>query len=121
MLICVSKQLTLIGVKIMSKSDLVRALIAASKTEGNTSPGDTLITQVMTECGFGRQLARTYVKNNWDKVEAFVAVPVEVVTEEVTMDLPSALDKLELKRQRDRDRKRAQRTAAKAAKEAEIV
>jgi hypothetical protein len=55
----------------MKKSAAVRAMILKAKAQGLT-PVD-IVTEVMSELGFHRQLARAYINNNWSKVEA----PVE--------------------------------------------
>lgn len=55
----------------MKKSAIVRNMIANAKENGIGE--NDVILQVMAEIGFKRQLARAYVKNNWNKVE--VAAP----------------------------------------------
>lgn len=93
----------------MTKAELVRAMIYGAKAQGQTA--DALIAAVMEQFGFGRQLARTYIKNNWDKVAAPVVVAVETVVEQGKA----------LSMSKDAIRKREKRAAAKAAKEAAAV
>ena len=50
----------------MKKSELVRSMIAQAKASGLTA--DDVISAVMADIGFQRQLARAYVNNNWGKV-----------------------------------------------------
>ena len=90
----------------MTKAELVRAMIFGAKAQGQTA--DTLIGQVMEQLGFGRQLARTYIKNNWNKVV------VEVKVEETKPVKALSMSK-------DAIRKREKRAAAKAAKELAVV
>ena len=86
----------------MTKAELVRAMIYGGKSQGQTA--DTLVSQVMEQLGFGRQLARTYIKGNWDKV----VVEVKVETAKPAKALSMSKDAV---------RKREQRAAARAAKE----
>lgn len=55
----------------MKKSAIVRNMIANAKENG-ISENDVIL-QVMAEIGFKRQLARAYVKNNWNKVQVCAA------------------------------------------------
>ena len=84
----------------MKKSAIVRNMIATAKAQGLTA--QDIIGAVMEDLGFQRQLARAYVNNNWDKVEAPVA---------------AAAPKKELSMSKDAIRKREARAKAKAAKE----
>lgn len=84
----------------MKKSAIVRAMIVKAKAQGLT-PVD-IVTEVMSELGFPRQLARAYINNNWSKVEA--APAVEQPTKGPSMT-------------KDAIRKREARARAKAAKE----
>ena len=86
----------------MRKSDTVRALIEQAKMEGLELPNNALIQLVQDNTGFKRQLARAYIINNWNKVEAFTIVPVEHAKEV-------------LRRAKDAARKREARARAKAA------
>lgn len=80
----------------MTKAKQVRELIAKAKAKNTDA--EALIAKVVATFGFTRQLARTYIKSNWDKVEA------------------EGVDaKLAEKRARDAARKREKRAAAKAA------
>jgi trehalose-6-phosphate synthase len=56
----------------MKKSELVRMMIAQAKSNGLTA--EDVITAVMADIGFQRQLARAYVNNNWDKVTVVAKV-----------------------------------------------
>lgn len=84
----------------MKKSAVVRAMILKAKAQGLT-PVD-IVTEVMSELGFPRQLARAYINNNWSKVEA----PVELAQ---PTKGPSMT--------KDAVRKREARARAKAARE----
>jgi len=55
----------------MSKALQVREMIAQAKARGGDAV--SLIPAVM-QLGFKRQLARAYINNNWDSVEAAVIV-----------------------------------------------
>ena len=105
----------------MRKSDTVRALIAQAKTEGLELPNNALIQLVQDNTGFKRQLARAYIINNWNKVEAFTVVAVEHVQEAVPASEPELVpvltkeEKLAAKRARDAARKREARARAKLA------
>jgi len=109
----------------MKKSVLVRGIIAGAKASG-LSAAD-IIDAVMADTGFARQLARTYINNNWEKVTAStaVAVAVEAATEaagaaptEVPEVAPTEavveVDAAAAKREAANARKRAARAAAKA-------
>jgi hypothetical protein len=50
----------------LRKSDRVRARIALAKTASETQ--DVVIAWVIAELGMSKQLAKTYVKGNWNKV-----------------------------------------------------
>ena len=84
----------------MKKSEIVRNMIAEAKTQGLTA--QDIITAVMNDLGFKRQLARAYINNNWDKVNAAPKVEVRVGKE--------------LSMSKDAIRKREARARAKAAK-----
>ena len=84
----------------MKKSALVRNMIAQAKAQNLTA--QEIISAVMNDLGFQRQLARTYITNNWDKV----AAPVQPV---------AAVKGLSMSK--DAVRKREARARAKAAKE----
>lgn len=83
----------------MKKSAIVRAMIVKAKAQGLT-PVD-IVTEVMSELGFPRQLARAYINNNWTKV---AAPAVEQPAKGPSMT-------------KDAVRKREARARAKAAKE----
>ena len=89
----------------MTKAELVRAMIYGAKAQGQTA--DALIGAVMEQFGFARQLARTYIKNNWNKV-VFEQVVVEAVVE-------AAKPARTLSMTKDAIRKRELRAAKKAA------
>lgn len=94
----------------MSKAKQVRNMIAQAKAKG--LDGTALIGAVMAEFGFARQLARAYINNNWNKVEA---APIEApIVEDVKPAKALSMSK-------DAIRKREKRAAAKAAKEAAAV
>ena len=82
----------------MTKAQQVRAMIAQAKALQQTA--DDLLTQVMTELGFARQLARTYLKNNWDKVEAAVIAAVEARPKRALSMSKDAVRKRELRAQK---------------------
>ena len=63
----------------MSKANAVREIIAAFRNAGNTEINDTLITDVITATGHKRQLARAYIKGNWDKAIEMKVEPIVVV------------------------------------------
>ena len=85
----------------ISKAELVRAMIYGAKAQGQTA--DALIAAVMEQFGFARQLARTYIKNNWNKV-VFEQVVVEAAKPARTLSMT-----------KDAIRKRELRAAKKAA------
>ena len=85
----------------MKKSALVRNMIATAKAQGLTA--QDIVQAVMSDLGFQRQLARAYVNNNWDKVEAAA---------------PAAKG---LSMSKDAIRKREARAKAKAAREAALA
>jgi hypothetical protein len=64
----------------MKKSEIVRNMIAVAKSQGVDA--QEIINAVISDLGFQRQLARAYVTNNWNKVEAKPAVIAPAVTEE---------------------------------------
>lgn len=84
----------------MKKSAIVRNMIATAKAQGLSA--QDIITAVMSDLGFQRQLARAYINNNWDKVEVTVAA-----------EKPAKV----LSMSKDAVRKREARARAKAAKE----
>lgn len=92
----------------MKKSAIVRNMIATAKAQGLTA--QDIIGAVMNDLGFQRQLARTYVTNNWDKVTA--APAVEAAAPAVEAKPAKALSMT-----KDAIRKREARARAKAAKE----
>lgn len=106
----------------MKKSQQVRELIAAAKAAGQTQ--DSIIGAVMA-LDMQRQLARAYIKNNWDKVkvETTEQATAETSTDEQTRAAETVAEvteltpeqKLAIKRERDAQRKREKRAAAKAA------
>lgn len=87
----------------MSKAKQVREMIAQAKAKGVDV--QELISAVMERLGFGRQLARTYLLGNWDKVEA--AAPVETARANRALSMS-----------KDAVRKREQRAARRAAQAA---
>jgi hypothetical protein len=93
----------------MKKSAIVRNMIATAKAQGLTA--QDIIGAVISDLGFQRQLARTYVKNNWDKVAAAPAVAAAAPAVEAAA--PAA----GLSMSKDAVRKREARARAKAAKE----
>ncbi len=106
----------------MTKAELVRAMIFGAKAQGQTA--DALIAGVMEQFGFARQLARTYIKNNWDKVAAPVVVAVETVVAtaaEVAETAEPVKQSKTLSMSKDAIRKRLARARAAAAKAAQVV
>ena len=101
----------------MTKAELVRAMIFGAKAQGQTA--DALIAGVMDQFGFARQLARTYIKNNWDKVAAPIVVAVETV--ETAVEAVPAQQNKTLSMSKDAIRKRLARARAAAAKAAQAV
>jgi hypothetical protein len=102
----------------MTKAELVRAMIFGAKAQGHTA--DALIASVMEQMGFARQLARTYINNNWDKVTAPIVVTVETVVETAVEAVPAQQNKT-LSMSKDAIRKREARARAAAAKAAQVV
>ena len=51
----------------MKKSEMVREMIAVAKANGQD--GASILQAVMERTGLARQLARVYIKGNWDKVK----------------------------------------------------
>jgi len=88
----------------MKKSELVRAAIADAKAKKLSQ--EDVITAIREATGFGRRLARAYVLNNWDKVEA----PVAAVKAEKQLSMS-----------KDAIRKREARARAKAAQAAKAA
>lgn len=81
----------------MSKAKQVREMIADAKARGVNV--QELIGAVMERLGFGRQLARTYLLGNWDRVEA--AAPVETAKAKRALSMSkAAVRKRELRAQR---------------------
>jgi len=105
----------------MTKAELVRAMIFGAKAQGHTA--DALIASVMEQMGFARQLARTYINNNWDKVTAPIVVAVETVVEtvETAVEAVPAQQSKTLSMSKDAIRKREARARAAAAKAAQAV
>ena len=58
----------------MSNANKVREIIATAKAAGAIAMNDEIIADVRAATGFTRQLARAYVKGNWDKAQAQVQV-----------------------------------------------
>lgn len=78
----------------MTKSQQVRDMIAQAKAAGLTQVD--LILDVMAKFNFNRQLARTYINSNWDRVEA--AAPQAAAPRVLSMT-PSAIRKREARKQ----------------------
>jgi hypothetical protein len=72
----------------MKKSEIVRNIIARAQDEGWVA--EDVIAAVMNECGFKRQLARAYIKNNWNKTFQ-VETTEKVVEDEVEEDPVQAM------------------------------
>lgn len=98
----------------MKKSEQVRAAIADAKSKGLTQ--EDVITAIREATGFGRRLARAYVLNNWDKVEAAVAKPAKA---KKAVAAPAQGKQLSMSK--DAIRKREARARAKAAKAEEAL
>jgi len=106
----------------MKKSQIVRNMIANAKAQGIDA--QEIISAVISDLGFQRQLARAYVTNNWDKVESLaeaapaVAVesPVVAVESPVVAEEAPAADKAP-SMSKSAIQKREARARAKAAKE----
>lgn len=97
----------------MKKSELVRQAIADAKSKKLTQ--EDVITAIREATGFGRRLARAYVLNNWDKVEApKAAKKAPAKAAEVKSQKGLSMSK-------DAIRKREARARAKAAKAAEAA
>lgn len=90
----------------MTKAQQVRELIAAAKSQGRDAVSTIPAVMAM---GFKRQLARAYVRNNWNKVSP-AAQPARAVVEAANSK-PSK----QLSQSRDAVRKREARAAKKAA------
>jgi len=88
----------------MKKSQQVRELIARAKAQGVDA--DAIISEVMNDLGFKRQLARAYINNNWNRVEA---EHTQATAERALSMTPGAIRKREA-----RAAARAQKLAAHA-------
>lgn len=101
-----------------SKAHRVREIIAAAKAQGQDQV--SVIPAVMG-VGFARQLARAYIKANWDRAEAAVlaATPVAAPVEEPVA--PATKPARTLSMTPDAIRKREARARAAAAREAEMA
>ena len=98
-----------------SKAQRVRDIIAAAKSSGQDQV--SVIPAVMG-LGFARQLARAYIKANWDRAEAAVlAAPVAAAP---VAAAPAAKPARTLSMTPDAIRKREARARA-AAREAEMA
>ena len=87
-----------------TKSQLVRDIIAQAKAQGQDAAA---VLPAVMQLGFARQLARAYIKGNWDRVEAAVQVAATVRKAQ-----------RELSMSKDAIRKREARARAAAAKAA---
>lgn len=78
----------------MKKSEIVRNIIAQAKTNGLEMKDQTILDDVIAQTGLDKPLARTYIKNNWDKVvltQPAAEVPAaEATTQETTAEAPAA-------------------------------
>ena len=98
-----------------SKAQRVRDIIQAAKAQGQDQV--SVIPAVMG-LGFARQLARAYIKANWDRAEAAVlaatpaAAPVEETAAKPARTLSMTPDAI---------RKREARARAAAARQAELA
>lgn len=99
----------------MKKSEQVRAAIADAKSKGLTQ--EDVITAIREATGFGRRLARAYVLNNWDKVEAAAVVKQAKAKKAVA----APAEGKQLSMSKDAIRKREARARAKAAKAEEAL
>lgn len=97
----------------MTKASKIREIIAKARAHGAAE--ETVIQKVMDQIGFTRQLARAYVKNNWDKA---VEAPKPSAAKKAEK---AAEKKLAERRAKDAERKRQKRAAEKAAKAAPLV
>lgn len=100
----------------MKKSEQVRAAIADAKSKGLTQ--EDVITAIREATGFGRRLARAYVLNNWDKVEAAVVKQVKAKAKKA---VAAPAEGKQLSMSKDAIRKREARARAKAAKAEEAL
>ena len=98
----------------MKKSEQVRAAIADAKSKNLTQ--EDVITAIREATGFGRRLARAYVLNNWDKVEAAAKPAKKPAAKKAAAPAEKGLSM-----SKDAIRKREARARAKAAKEAEMA
>ena len=74
----------------MKKSELARAVIRAARIVDPLVTQATLLQPVMEATGHEKQLARTYIKNNWDKaMEGYVA-PIAPAAADTPPDAPEA-------------------------------
>jgi len=71
----------------MKKSEIARALIRAARTADPQATQAALLQPVMEATGHEKQLARTYIKNNWDKAMEGIALALPVLP-------PEAIDAL---------------------------
>ena len=93
-----------------SKAQRVRDIIAMAKANGGSH--ESVIPAVMG-LGFARQLARAYIKSNWDRAQAAVLAVAPVAA------APAAKPARTLSMTPDAIRKREAR--ARAAREAEMA
>jgi len=63
----------------MSKAATVREMILAAKIAG--SEAKDLVGPVVDALGLSKALARTYINNNWEKVEIPLVAEVEATAE----------------------------------------
>ncbi len=98
-----------------SKAQRVRDIIAAAKSNGQDQV--SVIPAVMG-LGFARQLARAYIKSNWDRAEAAVQAVAPVAAAPAA---PAAKPARTLSMTPDAIRKREARARAAAAREAEMA
>ena len=101
-----------------SKAQRVRDIIAAAKSNGQDQV--SVIPAVMG-LGFARQLARAYIKSNWDRAEAAVQAVAPVAAAPAAPAAPAAKPARTLSMTPDAIRKREARARAAAAREAEMA
>jgi hypothetical protein len=96
----------------VTKAELVRGMIFAAKQQNKDAV--SLIADVMQHFGFGRQLARTYILKNWERVQ--VAAQAEAqATVQAELETAKEQTKRALSMSKDAIRKREQRAAKRAA------
>ena len=97
----------------VTKAELVRGMIFAAKQQNKDAV--SLIADVMQHFGFGRQLARTYILKNWERVQVAAAQAEAQATVQAELETAKEQTKRALSMSKDAIRKREQRAAKRAA------